>query len=90
MLQGENAGTCMLGDGMRMITLLSINGRSQEQVETSTPPMLTSKLSVPDTPCHFDLEERRPMLGEKHPDTIWAINNLANTLGELGQLDEAA
>ena len=51
--------------------------------------MLTSKLAVPDAPCHFDLEERRPILSEKHRDTIWAIENLANTLGALGPVDEA-
>ena len=51
--------------------------------------MLTSKLSVPNAPCHFDLEERRPILVEKHQDTTWAINTLANTLGALGQVDEA-
>ncbi len=34
----------------------------------------------------------RPSLtwrSEEHQDTIWAIDNLANTLGGLGQLDEA-
>lgn len=51
--------------------------------------MLTSKPSVLDAPCHVDLEERSHILGEKHQDTIWAMNNLANMLGELGQLDEA-
>jgi hypothetical protein len=35
------------------------------------------------------LEKRRRILGEEHPDTISAMNNLANTLGEQGQLDEA-
>jgi hypothetical protein len=35
------------------------------------------------------LEKRRRILGEEHPSTISAMNNLANTLGEQGQLDEA-
>ncbi|EUC26825.1 hypothetical protein COCCADRAFT_113294, partial [Bipolaris zeicola 26-R-13] len=38
----------------------------------------------------YVLEKRRRILGEEHPDTISAMNNLANTLGEQGQLDEAA
>lgn len=79
----------MLGDRIRMATLLSINRRTQEQVEALAPPMLTSKLFLPDAPCHFDLKERRPIPGEKHQYTIWAVTNLVNTLGELGQLDEA-
>jgi tetratricopeptide (TPR) repeat protein len=36
------------------------------------------------------LDERRRILGEEHPDTIMAMNNLANTLGDQGQLEEAA
>jgi hypothetical protein len=34
------------------------------------------------------LDKRRRIYGEEHPDTISAIDNLANTLGEQGQLDE--
>jgi hypothetical protein len=30
------------------------------------------------------------ILCEEHPDTISAMNNLASTLGDQGQLDEAA
>jgi hypothetical protein len=30
------------------------------------------------------------LLGEEHPDTITAMNNLANTLRDQGQLEEAA
>jgi hypothetical protein len=30
------------------------------------------------------LEKRRRILGEEHPDTISAMNNLANTLGNQG------
>jgi tetratricopeptide (TPR) repeat protein len=37
---------------------------------------------------YFELE--RNILGEEHPDTISAMSNLANTLGDQGQLDEAA
>jgi tetratricopeptide (TPR) repeat protein len=36
------------------------------------------------------LGKRRRVLGEEHPATIFAMNNLANTLGEQGQLDKAA
>jgi Tetratricopeptide repeat len=36
------------------------------------------------------LEKRRRILGEKHPDTVTAMNNLARTLEDLGQLDETA
>ncbi|PVH92847.1 hypothetical protein DM02DRAFT_542782, partial [Periconia macrospinosa] len=36
------------------------------------------------------LEKRRRILGEEHLDTITAMNNLALTLGDQGQLDEAA
>jgi hypothetical protein len=36
------------------------------------------------------LEKRRIILGEDYPDTISAINNLAVTLGDQGQLEEAA
>jgi hypothetical protein len=36
------------------------------------------------------LEKMRRILGEEHPDTISGMNNLANTLGDQGQLDEAA
>jgi tetratricopeptide (TPR) repeat protein len=36
------------------------------------------------------LKKRRRILGEEHPDTISAMNNLANTLGDQGQLNEAA
>src|SRR2546423_15634517 len=34
------------------------------------------------------VEKRRRILGEEHPDTISAMNNLANTLGKQDQLDE--
>ena len=37
---------------------------------------------------YFELE--RNILGEEHPSTISAMNNLASTLGDQGQLDEAA
>jgi hypothetical protein len=36
------------------------------------------------------LEKRRRILGEEYPDTISAMSNLAKTLGDQGQLDEAA
>ncbi|KAB5522861.1 P-loop containing nucleoside triphosphate hydrolase protein [Coniochaeta sp. 2T2.1] len=36
------------------------------------------------------LEKRQKILGDEHPDTITALNNLASTLGDLGKLDEAA
>jgi hypothetical protein len=36
----------------------------------------------------FVFNERRRILGEEHPSTITAMNNLAITLGDLGQLDE--
>ncbi|OCL01560.1 hypothetical protein AOQ84DRAFT_306480, partial [Glonium stellatum] len=36
------------------------------------------------------LEKRRHILGDEHPDTIAAMNNLANTLGDLGQHQNAA
>jgi hypothetical protein len=36
------------------------------------------------------LAKRKRILGEEHPDTISAMNNLANTLSDQGQLDEAA
>jgi hypothetical protein len=36
------------------------------------------------------LEKRQRILGDEHPDTIAAMNNLANTLGHQGKLDEAA
>jgi hypothetical protein len=35
------------------------------------------------------LEKRRHILGEEHLDTMLAMNNLAGTLGDLGQLDKA-
>jgi Tetratricopeptide repeat len=35
------------------------------------------------------LEKRKRILGDEHPDTIGAMNNLAITLGDLGQLEEA-
>ncbi|KAK3939624.1 P-loop containing nucleoside triphosphate hydrolase protein [Diplogelasinospora grovesii] len=35
------------------------------------------------------LEKRQRILGDEHPDTISAMNNLANTLGDQGKLDEA-
>jgi hypothetical protein len=38
----------------------------------------------------YVLQARHGLLGEEHPDTIWAISNLASTLGEQGELDEAA
>ena len=38
----------------------------------------------------YVLNDRIRILGEEHPDTISAMNNLANTLGDQGQLDEAA
>ena len=34
------------------------------------------------------MEKRRRILGEEHPSKITAMNNLAATLGEQGQLDE--
>lgn len=33
---------------------------------------------------------QQALVGEEHPDTILAMGNLASTLGEQGQLDEAA
>ena len=36
------------------------------------------------------LEKRRRILGDEHPDTISAMNNLANTLGDQGRLDKAS
>jgi hypothetical protein len=36
------------------------------------------------------LEKRRYILGEDHPDTTSAMSNLANTLGDQSQLDDAA
>ncbi|RKK93755.1 hypothetical protein BFJ68_g15425 [Fusarium oxysporum] len=36
------------------------------------------------------LEKRQRILGDEHPDTISAMNNLANTLSDQGKLDEAA
>lgn len=36
------------------------------------------------------LEKRRRILGEEYPDTMSAMNNLAITLGDRGQLNEAA
>ena len=36
------------------------------------------------------LEKRKRTLSEEHPGTITAMNNLVNTPGDLGQLDEAA
>jgi hypothetical protein len=36
------------------------------------------------------VENMRRILGDEHPDTITAMNNLAMTLRDLGQLDEAA
>ncbi|KAF2679236.1 hypothetical protein K458DRAFT_314812 [Lentithecium fluviatile CBS 122367] len=35
------------------------------------------------------LKKRKQILGEEHPDTISAMNNLANTLGDQGKLDES-
>jgi hypothetical protein len=35
------------------------------------------------------LEKRQMMLGDEHPDTISAMNNLANTLSDQDKLDEA-
>jgi hypothetical protein len=35
------------------------------------------------------LEKRKRILGEDHPSTISAMNNLANTLGGQGQPEEA-
>jgi Tetratricopeptide repeat len=35
------------------------------------------------------LEKIRRILGEGHPDTITAINNLANALGDQEQLEKA-
>jgi hypothetical protein len=34
--------------------------------------------------------ESGKLLGEEHPNTITAMNNLASTLGDQGQLDKAA
>jgi hypothetical protein len=36
------------------------------------------------------LEKRRRILGEEHLDTVTAMSNLANTLGDQGKLEEAA
>ncbi|RYC82197.1 hypothetical protein BFJ63_vAg14905 [Fusarium oxysporum f. sp. narcissi] len=36
------------------------------------------------------LEKRQRILGDEHPDTITAMNNLAATLSDEGKLDEAA
>lgn len=36
------------------------------------------------------LEKRQRILGDEHPSTLSAMNNLANTLGNQGKLDEAA
>ena len=36
------------------------------------------------------LEKRRKILGEEHPDTISAMNKLANTFGGQEMLDKAA
>jgi hypothetical protein len=36
------------------------------------------------------LEKRKRNLGDEHPDTLAAMNNLANTLGDQGKLDKAA
>jgi hypothetical protein len=38
----------------------------------------------------YVLNDRRRVLGEEHLDTIMSMNNLALTLGDHGQLDEAA
>jgi Tetratricopeptide repeat len=35
------------------------------------------------------VEKRKRILGDEHPSTISAMNSLANTLGDQGQLDEA-
>lgn len=37
----------------------------------------------------FVFDVRKGMLGEEHPDTISAMNNLASTLAQQGQLEEA-
>ncbi|KAF2475044.1 uncharacterized protein BDR25DRAFT_163739, partial [Lindgomyces ingoldianus] len=34
-------------------------------------------------------EKRKRILGEEHPDTISAMNNLASTLGDQGKLEES-
>jgi hypothetical protein len=36
------------------------------------------------------LEKRRRILGEEHLDTVTAMSNLANTLGDQGKLEEIA
>ncbi|RKK30690.1 hypothetical protein BFJ66_g16191 [Fusarium oxysporum f. sp. cepae] len=36
------------------------------------------------------IEKRQRILGDEHPSTIIAMNNLASTLGDQGKLDEAA
>ncbi|KAB5515652.1 hypothetical protein GE09DRAFT_1045767 [Coniochaeta sp. 2T2.1] len=36
------------------------------------------------------LEKRQRILGDEHPDTITAMNNLAITLGDMGKREEAA
>ena len=69
-MQSGHARISFLGDEMRMTTLLSIKRITQIQVETLTLPMLTSKLSVSDAPYQSDLEERRPIVSEKHQDMI--------------------
>ncbi|OQV11375.1 Tetratricopeptide repeat-containing protein, partial [Cladophialophora immunda] len=38
----------------------------------------------------FMLETVKSLYGQEHPDTISAMNNLANTLGDQGQLEAAA
>jgi tetratricopeptide (TPR) repeat protein len=39
---------------------------------------------------NFCLNNLTRLRGEEHPDTIWAMRNLANSFGDLGKLDEAA
>jgi hypothetical protein len=36
------------------------------------------------------LEKRQSILGNEHPSTILAMNNLAVTLGDQGKLEKAA
>jgi tetratricopeptide (TPR) repeat protein len=38
----------------------------------------------------FIVDKQASLYGQEHPSTITAMNNLANTLGEQGQLEEAA
>jgi hypothetical protein len=58
--------------------------------ETGTFISSVGKWSDACTIREFLAHELGELLGEEHPDTILAMNNLANTLGDQGQLGEAA